>query len=415
MTRAPFIALVTLAACRGDEPAPTGPTFYADAEPILVEKCASCHHPGGVGPGDWTDPDTASASAFAIGAWVEAGLMPMAAADPECRDYQGSHRLHLTDEERDTLVAWADAGGPLGDPDTRTPGLEPPDLSLDGADTVLPMPEEHTLDVGSDQNEYWCMVLDNPFTEPTWITGFDVELGNRAVVHHMLLVVDLRGNAGVEYGTDGTQRSFACDSQVVESDWLPLHAWTPGMEPVELPEGHGLRVDPGDQLVLQMHYFADPDAGPQTDQSAYRLRTASSAETEVSMNALGPTRFEIPAGEAAYTASDSDTNGMQPFRILGAFPHMHLLGRSMRAFVTDKETGEESCIIDGAYDFEHQMTYMFTEAAEVGSRDTITVECTWDNSAGNPYQYNSPPQDVSYGEGTNEEMCFLLYYYSSGD
>ena len=44
--------------------------------------------------------------------------------------------------------------------------------------------------------------------------------------------------------------------------------------------------------------------------------------------------------------------------------------------------------------------------------DTLSGSCTWDNSADNPNQLSSPPKAVTWGEGTDDEMCVFLTYVS---
>ena len=90
---------------------------------------------------------------------------------------------------------------------------------------------------------------------------------------------------------------------------------------------------------------------------------------------------------------------------------MHLLGKSMRSWI-GKSGEEDVCLIGGGYDFGAQMTYMFKEPAIWPQGSNLNVECTWDNSAESPYQYNDPPQNVTFGEGSDEEMCFALFYYA---
>ncbi len=94
----------------------------------------------------------------------------------------------------------------------------------------------------------------------------------------------------------------------------------------------GVRVEPEQVLILQMHYFVSPGSEGLADQSGYAFRTAASVETEVAMTQLGLLDFEIPAG-----ASDLRAGGTFKPRtdqeIVGIFPHMHLLGSSFTASI----------------------------------------------------------------------------------
>ena len=46
--------------------------------------------------------------------------------------------------------------------------------------------------------------------------------------------------------------------------------------------------------------------------------------------------------------------------------------------------------------------------------DEIYFECTWDNSSNNPNAYYDTPQNVGYGERTDEEMCYAFTLISIG-
>lgn len=386
-----------------------GVTWYGDVEPLVQRSCSACHGPDGVAGVDLTDPGVAAARASAMAAYVSSGLMPPPAADPGCRPYVGSDRWNLSPEDVATFQAWAEAEAPLGDPasapeaEVWAGGIEDPDL-------VLSMPFSHVVAPDRDGNEYFCMILDNPLTEPVWIAGLDVALGNAAVVHHMLLSVDLGGDAGAAYGAEDPSQGFDCRDPIMEDDWLPVHAWAPGMETTWFPEGVGVPLNPGDQIVLQMHYFS-PDHNTTPDLSSYKLKLTDAALRDVEMWPIGPEGFTIPAGEPAHTEQGKLRNRWGDLTIYGTFPHMHLLGTGYRSWLADKD-GAESCLTEGSYDFDHQAFYMYEEPVAWPQGSTFYGECTWDNSTSNSSQYNDPPQDVRWGEGTNEEMCYFLMYAS---
>jgi hypothetical protein len=151
------------------------------------------------------------------------------------------------------------------------------------------------------------------------------------------------------------------------------------------------------------------------DQPAYALKIADSVEQEMWYVGLGPDRFTIPAGEAAHTEERGYpmgllTGGSFGFDVYGVMPHMHVLG-SAYSFSTTSPQDEESCISrSDDYDFAMQPTYWFDEPVRIGPRDVVSVSCTWDNSATNPRQLNDPPIDVTWGENTQQEMCYALMY-----
>ncbi|AUX47720.1 uncharacterized protein SOCE26_092440 [Sorangium cellulosum] len=55
---------------------------------------------------------------------------------------------------------------------------------------------------------------------------------------------------------------------------------------------------------------------------------------------------------------------------------------------------------------------MFDEPLRWGTGDRFVAECTWDNTAASGGQFQRPPRDVPWGEGTNQEMCFMVAHLS---
>lgn len=386
-------------------------SWYQDVRPLVYDKCTSCHNADGIGTGDFSSYEGTAAASEEIVAWVGDGRMPLATADPACRDYHGAERMHLAEEERALLVDWAAHGAPEGSPEG-APEVEPYDGHLSETNVRLEMPLSRKVEGEAGQSDYFCTVPDNPLGFE-YVEAIDVDLGEPRIVHHMCLFADLGLNAGAGYGVDPEQareEGFACGNPIVENDWVPLHCWAPGMEPVVFPEGVGMAVYPDQylQLVIQMHYF-NPDGGSYEDRSAYELRTTDSVEREVWMDVAGPENLNIPAGSEAHSESAVYPNYYgEEVEILGAFPHMHLLGERYDARLTGGE--EEVCLVEGAYDFDHQATYMFTEPVTWGRDDSLSFECVYNNSSSNPDNPSDPPLDVSYGEGTTDEMCYLLFY-----
>lgn len=398
--------LLLLSACGGNDdsesPSVGDVNWYGDVEPVFQRVCWRCHNPEGVGRGDWTRYENVRPLASTIAAYVSMGAMPPASADPGCRDYHGSEHMTLSPEEVALVQAWADEGAPEGDPADAVPPGEYSE-HLDDFDVELRIPVAHEVDAGSDRNEYACFVVEHGQTEPFYVTALDVDLDAAKVVHHMILVRVPEGvNPGGSYGASADDVAFDCENPILGSGWEALHAWAPGMPPTVFDEGLGMKVEPTDKFVLQMHYYATE---PTVDQSAYRLQIAPAVANEVFFTPLGPSGFVIPAGASDHTESETFTNDYGvTLLVQGIFPHMHKRGKAFQAWI-EKADGSEECLVgaDG-WDFDNQATYLFTEAARLEDGETAHVECTWDNSD------NDSP--VGWGEATDEEMCFFLSYVS---
>ena len=91
------------------------PTFYADALPILQKNCVACHQPDGPKVGGLTAPmsliayEDARPWATRIKRALETGYMPPWGAHVQ---HQGTFKdeRYISDPEKETLIAWVDAG-----------------------------------------------------------------------------------------------------------------------------------------------------------------------------------------------------------------------------------------------------------------------------------------------------------------
>jgi hypothetical protein len=399
--------LLALIACDAKEtPAPGvegGPTYYADIRPILDKSCARCHTEGGIAF-SMDEAATAQGMAAAMKTAVQSGRMPPPAPDPECRDYSASERFTLTDAERATIAAWADAEAPLGN-EADAPGARDDSLvSLAPYDVELWASSAYSPTFSAaDGNDYRCFLLDVENTDRTWIRGMQALIDNSRIVHHVVLFqpngTDDLWDAGDPH--DG----FAC-SGVGQGNWSTIGAWGPGANPTVLPEGMGIRLEPNAQVILQMHYFDSFEGADQeSDQSGYGLLLTDTVTHEAVNLAAGSTNFTLDAGDAEAVARDMYTWGEDAL-VLSVWPHMHLLGTSFEETVTHAD-GSETCLLRmNTWDYHNQVTANFLEPAPLTAGDRVKIRCTWDNSATNPNQHFDPPQDISFGEGTTDEMCF---------
>lgn len=400
-------------ACAGGSTDPTGDpgledvTYYPDVQPIIDAQCTRCHQPGGVGPFDFSTPETFSTFADRALARIDEGTMPPAVADPDCQPYVGQEHMNVPDGTADLLRAWIAAGKPIGDPADAVE-IEPLTDTLDEVDLEVRMEAPYTAafaDTRNPGNEYRCFYLD-PGDEDIYISALHPIVDNTAMVHHAVLFTV--PDAAVPQGV-GPEGLDCIDNSAVNG---MIAGWAPGMLPVELPEGAAIKVGAAQTLVLQMHYYDDGSGGSHVDQSGYSfdLVEADQVRDEVFMMPFGSFNFNIPAGDEAYSHSTSQTfpRGFSGAKLYGTFPHMHVLGSGYRMWVERGEGGEDCLAESDRYDFENQMTYMFPEPIDVAGGDTLHLECTWNNSSSNPDLIHDPPKDTRYGERTDEEMCFAF-------
>src|ERR1700758_3220322 len=98
---------------------PPPPTFYRDVLPILQDHCQRCHRLGEIGPMPLVSYKLVRFQARNIANKVRTKQMPPWFADPCCGHF--SDDPSLTEQQIATLVAWAEASAPEGDPHEAPP------------------------------------------------------------------------------------------------------------------------------------------------------------------------------------------------------------------------------------------------------------------------------------------------------
>lgn len=405
--------LLALFACVTEDPAAvtTGPTWHADVAPIVVEHCADCHADGQVGPFPLGTYDEVAAMGAAVADSVVERRMPPWLADAACNDYRDD--ISLTDDEITTIAEWVDAGMPEGDAATAAPIEGEGAPALTRVDFSLEVPTAYTPTQAPD--DYRCFAVDWPLDEATYVTGYDIRPGNPAIVHHVIAYLvppdQVAAHAALDEAEEGEGWTcFGGTGAGADEDAEWLGGWAPGGTNGDLPNGTGISVEPGSQVVLQVHYnTASAAAGP--DLSAIDIMVDDSVESPARIQPwtdpewLDTDAMLIPAGSTgtehgfAYTMPDGVS-----FRIHTANLHMHTLGTDARLWV-ERADGTDDCLLDiPRWDFAWQRTYVLAEPMQVEGGDTIHVACRWDNPGA---------EDVTWGEGTGDEMCLgtMLWSY----
>ena len=482
-----------LFACGGDdkpqsEAAAEPLSYHADAKSIIDAKCANCHQPGDIGPFPLTTYAEVQAFEAAVRSSIESGTMPPWMPDDACNDYVGN--IDLSAEERATLLAWLDAGAAEGDPadaPAETGAVEGIDWD---ADLTLQLPEPYTPQLEPD--DYRCQLIPWPYDAPVYVTGLRVIPDQRALVHHTIAFLigpeqvaqfqafdaaedgpgyTCYGGPSASSGSGGgmlasmdpaalmaaleavgltvaeLRAGAATPEQLIalfealglsgNIGFSMLGAWVPGTANSPLPEGTGIRVEPGSMIVAQMHYNTQ-SASPVADQSTIELSIADAVEREAAnmlaldlgwvSNGLLGEPMTIPAGAPEVTHStvvDYDsvfvrmtlpTMGLEfgdPLVIHSANHHMHGLGTRQTSTLRHAD-GSATCLLDiPDWDFNWQGSYQLRAPVVLRPGEAVEMSCTWDNSAANQPVVDGEvraPAEVSWGEGTSDEMCLGAFY-----
>lgn len=410
------IAICTILASAASAATAPSPTFYKDVLPVLQQKCQNCHRPGEAAPMSFLEYKTARPWAKAIKAAVQVRKMPPWLADPHYGKFANDYSL--SDADRNTLVAWVDAGAPEGNP-TEAPK---PVAFVEGwnigiPDLVYTMPEPFAVSV-SGTIEYQYIVIPTNLSEDKWVQKAEVRPGTRAVVHHVIAFIRPKGSKwladakpGVPFVPGKNVRSrTAADGdkpvdprensvQMLSSELLVGYA--PGMPAQILDPGVAKLLPAGADLVLQMHYTTTGKEA--NDQSSIGLVFSKERpqRRDVTISAANAW-FAIPANDPNYEVKSQITL-QDDAEMINLMPHMHLRGKDFLYRVV-YPTGETSTLLSvPKYDFSWQLVYIFDKPIVLPKGSRIECVAHFDNSINNKYNPN-PNAVVHFGDQTWDEM-----------
>lgn len=380
--------------------AQAAPTFSDDVAPILYRHCVNCHRPGQAGPFSLLSYDDAKKRGQLLQVVTEARAMPPWHADPSDVPFENERRL--SDAEIAAIGAWVAAGMPEGDP-ARLPA--PPSFAegweLGEPDLTLRMSKPFRVPAdGPDIYQYF--VLDIPLSEAKYVEAIEFQPGARSVVHHAL---------GFFVSGDKVKGDGGRNLGALTGDRNRVLTWAVGTNPRVLPEGVGIRLEPGMKMILQTHFH--PTGKAEDEVSRVGLRFArgpverSPVEVQVPPSFGQISAIEAPAGSDRYTLRETFT---LPVDIVGfaAFAHAHYLGKAFE-FTAEKPDGEKLTLLRITdYDFAWQELYNFRAPIRLPAGTKLTAVIRWDNTARNRANPFNPPKNVRWGLYSEDEMGSLI-------
>lgn len=398
------------------------PTFNKEIVRIFQKNCQTCHHPGDIAPFSMMTYDETRPWARAIREAVALKKMPPWKPVAGCVDLKDARGL--TQEEINTIVAWADGGAPEGAAnDMPAPQTFPEGWPLGEPDFVADMGTNFTPPQGKDT--YRCFSVPvSALRGDRYIQGMDVRPGNRKIVHHIIAYPDPGGKsvaldaaeAGPGYtcfGGPGFDISASLNDVIAGKSFM-LGGWAPGVRGYFSPEGAGTKMPGGtnDRVVLQVHYH--PTGETETDRTTVGFYFAKKpVQKSLLLLPLVNTSFSIPAGAKDYVVTQNfDVPALMAGKVVGMTPHMHLLGKQIKVEIT--RPGEPTqCLINvPSWDFNWQAAYLYQSAVSAPGGSRIKLTCTFDNSADNPFNPNNPPRAVKWGEATTDEMALAFIAFT---
>ena len=360
-------------------------SYSDDIAPLLIEKCVSCHRPGGIGSWEMANHTMIRGFGPMIREVVRTQRMPPWHADPHHGEF--SNDRSLTVAEKQMLVHWIEAGAPRGkgaDP-LATYQHDWPEWALGEPDLIIDIPEHAVPATGTVPYQYQS--VDNPLNEDRWVRAVEILPGDRKALHHVITTFGVPDENGrVSRRTRGS-----------------LGGYVPGAVVDEFPDGTGTLLPADAKLLFQMHYTSY--GKPAVDRSRLGIYFHDKApKHQLASMILMNSDILIPPHsndhwESASRKLDRDV------LVYSLLPHAHFRGRAMEFRAQFADGSEELLLSVPHYDFNWQTDYALAEPRFLPAGTTIVHRTSWDNTATNPANPD-PSREVPWGEQSWDEMLF---------
>ena len=404
--RLSFLVIPTAALTLGvTQPGLKKPTFSKDIAPIVYKRCISCHSDSHIAPFSLVGYQNVRDHAATIAKVTALGVMPpwkAKAGYGEFKDVQA-----LSNDEKAMIEQWSKSGAPEGDAsETPVPPTFVPGWRLGQPDLII-APAKPTNIPAEGSDFFRDYLIDPHVTKATWVRAVDFMPLNSGTVHHIIpsLVTkdEVEKLKKIKYDFDDDSWKQKSIGEIKKYNVLGF--WSTGAPPFESPIDTAFLINPGDQIVLDVHYKTTGKSEIEQPKVAfYNLKDAPKDEMSVNVVAAGD--IYVQPGEVSRFYAIGNKTKVKT-TIYAVWPHMHYIGRTFKAWVKFPEGYSKPLIAIESWDPEWQLLYHLKSPMVLPIGSKIYVTGTYDNSSKNPRNPNFPPKVIESGESSKDEMLFF--------
>lgn len=406
-------------------------TFNSDIAPIIHKNCTPCHRSGEAAPFELiTYNDVAKRASF-IKEVVTTGYMPPWKPDPHYTEFANERKLSAADIN--LIRKWVDANAPEGK------GKAPkPPVFIAGTqynrkpDLVLSIDKPYLVK-GDNQERFLVFKIPFELADSMNVEAIEFVSSNKQTIHHANFAFH-PVEEDIDIKTPAPFVNLTEDSRTNYDQYLPFKkkmtyygGWIPGTTYESYPKDMGWVMPKRGVVLLTIHYapIAKDDDNLSSINVFFKKTPIKRPVKVISIGSGGIGEkeidpfFFIPAGQVK-TFKVKVTTPVMDQSLMYVWPHMHLLGKSFRAYAVTPTGDTIKLVSIPDWDFRWQEIYRFKNLVKIPEKSVLIVEGTYDNTANNPDNPNNPPKMVfSSGDmkSTDEMMTLLMVFlpYQPGD
>lgn len=434
------IVLLTQA-CDNPNRMPDNVTYTEHIAPLMYKNCTGCHREGGGAHFNLVTYADAKKYGAASAFVMRERMMPPWPADPHYTEFVGQKVV----SERDIRLVekWVQDGMKEGPADKMPKLPDYPKGSLIGTPDMRIPVEPYFLPANSSDK---FLLVKIPFELPTDTYASVVEFmpGNGNVVHHVngdMVKYDFDKKKTVYVGKniadmieDSTIKiafeklGLPNDDGTYPTLQKSVVNYLPGTYGQRYPEGLGGYKLPrkGAFLLNDLHYGFTKDKAV-WDSSYINIFFSklppSRPVREFQLGTIGvsPVLPDLVLQPNTVKNVYSKYTIPEDISVLTINPHMHLIGKSFKAYALKPDGDTIRLISIPKWDFNWQYFYTFKKLVKIPKGSTIVAEGVYDNTKNNMNNPFSPPRLVRDQNGsmraTDEMFQFIVTYvpYKEGD
>ena len=383
-------------------------TFSRQIAPIFYEQCSSCHHPGGAAPFSLLSYKDAKRWGALIETVTQSRFMPPWLPEPGFGDFADNRRL--PDHDLSLIKEWVKIGMPEGNSaEAPKPPVFQKDWELGPPDLILKVTVP-TQVPASGPDVFRNFILPLPIAQTKYIRAMQIKPGAPRVVHHANIIIDRTASLRRQHRNDwqqgipGMEVSF--DSGNAFDPDSHFLFWKPDTPVLVEPSGIPWRIDPGNDLILNMHL--KPTGKFETVQATVGLYFADKPPREYPMllQLEHDSALDIPAGDSNFVVEDQLKLPVG-VDVLGVYPHAHYLGKRLEGYAILPNGEKKWLILIPDWDIDRQSVYRYRSPVFLPKGSVLHMRYSYDNSSANVRNPNSPPIRVKGGNRSVDEMGHL--------
>lgn len=428
-------------------------TFYKDIQPIIYNNCTGCHRPGQSGPFSLISYNDVLKHANMIKHVTATGYMPPWKADTTYRRFTDERILCAADVQ--AISEWITNGAPAGNAaDAVSLPVLDKTSNLGMPDFTVTAPEIFTVP-GNNQDTVQYFVMHYTLPTDTNVQAFEFLPGNPLAVHHSNTWVFPEPSeyeriyerepepfvpapiAWIYTPPTPEQMFLRIDTTLPPApagdfaypDFFPKVAplyydgWVPGASARTWPPGFGFKLPNKGVIIMQIHY--GPTPVERKDQSSINMFFTGKPITRVIESYNIGTGGGIAEPEPALILPPDSiktfeltTELAEDQSYIALNPHMHYLGKEMKAYAVTPATDTIPLIWIRKWDFRWQEFYKPISPIHIPKGSILKIIATYDNTSANPDNHYNPPKQIVSGSNSTDEMMSLIIMsvrYREGD